>query len=968
MHRLKAIVISSLVPALMSLPTSAGCSFFLDSPEATVSVVPGSDSKGTADVASDTSLSDGEPSSDLAPQPDAAPETDAGPQPDVPVPDADPQPDAALTDTTLPPDAMLPDTELDSDADEGQPDIVQPPGPTTALVTLTLQEPAGVARTGAAVRTGVPLPQGLVDDPNKLVLLDATGEARPLQTRTLSTWPDGSARWVLLDTRVDLAAGELAQLTLAAADTPVDPQVGIVISESGGLITVDTGPVVLQVPTTDGRLVHSLTVDGVEVIGSGGAPEARGAWVTLQGGDTYYSSLLNADHALPSAATMQGYLDYVNDHGQDGGFNLYHPHDLSVTVEESGPLHAVVRISGAHRAASGEVFGSFITRLHAFAGSRKLQIQHTFVFTGDDDDQVASYGVRLPIAAADATATLVEGAAATTGEVAHLAWDSYLRLGQQIDGQALGWVARERAGAVLALTLPELAEAFPKALTATTDGLEAQLYASAAPAWNLSRYEDGTNGPGESDTVDGRGAQGLARTDWIGVHVRSGALNTAAGVELAAQATADDAGPLVLVAPPQWVSETGVMGVGPFHFDPSPASEPHYRVDRLLHVVADFMRYNQRIQFDWFGIENYGDIRGLFSGGQPPFDWFRLGRYGWSGNSGEPSNQLWLQYLRRPSRTVLTDAMALARHTMDVQMVHYADRESSGGSIWGGKNKEFSVGSLHRHGQQAWSGCAGFPEYSHVAGVETYYYLTGDQRARETLYEAAQFIARYGPTTPGYTAMVNGIDTLTRAAAVFWDSPQPATRFLNRASYLLDWVGGGQIDADLDEGSYFGFFLRGTPGLMYHHALTGDPRGAQAVLEAADWLTDGGGDTLSLAASPSGAGEFFQIGTLAYAKAIAADFGVDDTPYRDLLASIFSQQLHNVTTSNSGAVSLASLQAIPDDWRDWTWNWDEDPIDASQPGILWINRQITFRNDYMQDYHSYRAFYHLAVMAAALEL
>lgn len=855
-----------------------------------------------------------------------------------------------------------PDGDADAEPETGPaPDAEIEPGSLEPLVTLTLQEPAGVARAGAPVRSGVPLPQGLVASKDALALSAAGGPPLPLQTRVLSTWPDGTVRWVLLDTFVDLEASETLSLTLSKAESDLPAPEGLSITETAALVTVDTGPLVVEIPTSDGRLIHSLSVDGVQLVAPEGAPTERGAWVSLAGGDTYYSSLLSASDTAEGTA-MAAYRDWVADFDQEGDFNLYDPHDLSVTVEDAGPLHAVIRVSGAHRSVDGQAFGTFITRIHAFAGSRQLQIQHTFVFTGDDDDQIASYGVRLPIGAADAL-TLVEGEPASSGEVRHLSYQGHEILGEPQPGQALGWVAREGAGASLTLTLPELAEAFPKALSATPSGLEAQLYAAAAEPWDLSRYEDGVNGPGESSTEDNRGAQGLARTDWIGLHLSTAALEP---TEAQALAAADDAGPLMLVAPPEWVSGTEVMGVGPFHFDPSPASEAHYRIDRLLHVVADFMRYNQRVQFHWFGIEDYGDIRGRFSGGGPPFEWFLLGRYGWSGNSGEPSNQLWIQYLRRPSRAVLTDAIALARHTMDVQMVHYADRESTGGSVWGGKNKEFSVGSLHRHGQQAWSGYAGFPQYAHVAGVETYYYLTGDERARETLYETAQFISRYGPTTPSYTALNNGVDVLARAAAVFWDHPQLAKRFSDRASYLLDWIADGQLIPSIEDDGLFSFFLRGTPGLMYHHALTGDPRGAEAVLEAATWMTAGGGDTLGLAESPSAAGQWYEIGTLAYAKAVAPDFGVDPAPFQDLLAAIFALQLHDVESADSGAISLASLAAIPEDWRDWTWEWDEDPLDPDAPGILWIDRQISFRNDYMQDYHSYRAFLNLAVMAAAL--
>lgn len=49
------------------------------------------------------------------------------------------------------------------------------------------------------VTTGIPFPRGALTDPAKLVLRDARGAVVALQARTLDRWPDGSARWVLLD-------------------------------------------------------------------------------------------------------------------------------------------------------------------------------------------------------------------------------------------------------------------------------------------------------------------------------------------------------------------------------------------------------------------------------------------------------------------------------------------------------------------------------------------------------------------------------------------------------------------------------------------------------------------------------------------------------------------------------------------------------------------------------------------------
>ncbi len=49
------------------------------------------------------------------------------------------------------------------------------------------------------VRTGFPLPEGMINNPKFLRLLDPSGNPATLQVKSLSQWADGSVRWVLLD-------------------------------------------------------------------------------------------------------------------------------------------------------------------------------------------------------------------------------------------------------------------------------------------------------------------------------------------------------------------------------------------------------------------------------------------------------------------------------------------------------------------------------------------------------------------------------------------------------------------------------------------------------------------------------------------------------------------------------------------------------------------------------------------------
>ena len=75
---------------------------------------------------------------------------------------------------------------------------------TAATVQITVDEPSGVARKGWPVTSGVPLAEGALPEGAAVALYSADGGPIPLQTEVLARWPDGSARWLLLDFQLDL--------------------------------------------------------------------------------------------------------------------------------------------------------------------------------------------------------------------------------------------------------------------------------------------------------------------------------------------------------------------------------------------------------------------------------------------------------------------------------------------------------------------------------------------------------------------------------------------------------------------------------------------------------------------------------------------------------------------------------------------------------------------------------------------
>src|SRR5687767_15061447 len=60
------------------------------------------------------------------------------------------------------------------------------------------------------VTGGVPLPRGMAHDADQWTLVTADGAPLPVQTMPTDHWPDGSIRWLLVDTEASIPAGAAA--------------------------------------------------------------------------------------------------------------------------------------------------------------------------------------------------------------------------------------------------------------------------------------------------------------------------------------------------------------------------------------------------------------------------------------------------------------------------------------------------------------------------------------------------------------------------------------------------------------------------------------------------------------------------------------------------------------------------------------------------------------------------------------
>ena len=128
-------------------------------------------------------------------------------------------------------------------------------------IALKVAETEGITRRKYPLTRGVPLPQGIVAGVENLSLQDAQGRDVPAQLRVLGRWPDGSAKWVLVDFQADVEAGQEAVYTLQYTDQKAAANVqGVEITDREDRFEVCTGPLRFGI----GKKAFAL-FDGVEL-------------------------------------------------------------------------------------------------------------------------------------------------------------------------------------------------------------------------------------------------------------------------------------------------------------------------------------------------------------------------------------------------------------------------------------------------------------------------------------------------------------------------------------------------------------------------------------------------------------------------------------------------------------------------------------------------------------------------------
>ena len=594
------------------------------------------------------------------------------------------------------------------------------------------------------IRGGVPFARGVLPSVDQLRLVTGQ-EEQPCQVTATACWPDGSTKWVMLDF-MGVCSGFYylehgAGIARGTIPSPIE------LKENDGSIQVDTGPLSVVISGKNARLFDSLVVDGA-------------TWISpVECADREH--VLDFIHVTSTAARP------VETVACSGVSDPSRVEVDQLTVEEAGPIHGVVLVRGNYRYqhVASTIEGitkagvcPFTIRLHFWAGSRLVSMEHFFAFDGDPDvDFVRQSGIGLslpPICQAD---TLSFGAdtgrtrRALAGKAAGLyqgspdhfeVWETGANgvINTVARGcRADGWVHAYGPQVGVAFGVRQFWQQYHKSLhvDVASGRIDAWLWAPEAQTLDHRRYarewgvgEDGAYDNGPVPVNYRLAAKGTGKSHELLFCFHTGQEDDASLSQLFA---AFEERPLVL-APLEQCAESKALGH--YHARTAGAFED---LERIIQLPFDYLRVAQE-QARWYGFFDFGDVQSCYATFHKHDRWENdFGRWGWGNGDqvGRLNYALMLQYIRTGDRQNFLFAEANMRHVHDVDVTHTTEYPFKMG-------EEFRnlAGSAHRHNAQHWACPYVGSRGAHPMGARIHYFLTGSGRSKDIVDEVLALAER----------------------------------------------------------------------------------------------------------------------------------------------------------------------------------------------------------------------------------
>ena len=482
---------------------------------------------------------------------------------------------------------------------------------------MVVHRRAPVGVSGAPVTLGIPVPAGVVtEDPlGPLALRGALG---PVQAHVTEHWPDGSARWLLVDFLAGPGSTGSSTYTLSGPSRgsagPASSATGIRLEVTEDALTLDTGALRARIDPTTGEAELRL-------------PDLPGAEPTRL--------------PLPSLTVA--------------GRSPERPRRVTATVETAGPIRTEILLTGTY---AGPL--AFEARLAFFWRQATVRVRHTLINRGVvPDAPIGSLVVTLPIATIDG-ALRVDGSLRQVSKL-----DEQGRHVHQVDADTVAGTEKGRRADGLAhargaihnvtVVVPDFWQQYPKRLALARDGITLDLWAAGKDPLPLGI--------------------GAAKTHeyWIALHARAVAPSAD---HLYAQLTHP---PVALAAPPWTVASRSLTGALDVTTPGAGDFLERLRHDlRRYHARARHERWDEgppgpcasrtreRTRTGFYGLLNFGDwnfpgyrddVKGCDAWGNLEYDLTQVIGLAWA-STGRPD--------------LFGDFTRAAVHYRDVDIIHAA--------------------------------------------------------------------------------------------------------------------------------------------------------------------------------------------------------------------------------------------------------------------------------------------------------
>ncbi len=202
-------------------------------------------------------------------------------------------------------------------------------------------------RVDDPVTSGVPLPEGLINlNPitrqPPLRIINPEGKEIPAQFTILSSWPDGSIRWVLLDFQASVPAENEAIYYLKDQGNGDSPK-GMKVEQTDDYIYIDNGRLEFTINKNGPNLFEKVFLKDFEI-----------------------NPIITPKHQ--NGIELKRSKLYAS----------YFTHPDEVRIEKNGPLHTVILMRGKFAAKDGKIFkpdtARYSIRIHTYLGKTFLRM------------------------------------------------------------------------------------------------------------------------------------------------------------------------------------------------------------------------------------------------------------------------------------------------------------------------------------------------------------------------------------------------------------------------------------------------------------------------------------------------------------------------------------------------------------------------------------------------------------------